>query len=83
MPEEGGTVNYHYTIRDQETLEVLAHGTRAECAEQLGVTSSRIKQLCRKSYHGTKYLVEAGPGQTWEEMITERWLKIQKELGRG
>lgn len=76
-------MNYYYVIRDQETLKILARGTRSECAEQLGVTPSRIKQLCRKSYHGTKYLVEAGPGQTWEEMITERWLKIQKELGRG
>lgn len=76
-------MNYHYTIRDQETLEVLAHGTRQECAEQLGVTASWIKQLTRKSYRGTKYLVETAPGKTWEERIAERWLRIQKELGRG
>ena len=83
VSEEGGAVNHHYTIRDQETLEILAEGTRKECAEQLGVTASWVKQLTRKSYRGTKYLVEAAPGKTWEERIAERWLKIQKELGRG
>ena len=83
VSEEGWGMKSYYIIWDRETLEILAQGTRQECAEQLGVTASWVKQLTRKSYRGTKYLVEAAPGKTWEERIAERWLRIQKELGRG